>query len=51
MELNIFFSIPIPLVVLTTALRIYVRMTITPKGSLAVNDYLMICATVGVVYI
>ncbi|KAK8065461.1 hypothetical protein PG997_012208 [Apiospora hydei] len=47
-ELNVFFSIPIPLVVLTTALRLFVRLAITPKGRLAIDDYLMLCATVGV---
>lgn len=48
-ELEVFYSIPIPIVVLTTALRLYVRTATIPKGSLAADDYLMICATVGVV--
>ncbi|KAK7954295.1 hypothetical protein PG996_015179 [Apiospora saccharicola] len=48
-ELNVFYSIPIPLVVLTTALRLYVRTATTPKASLATDDYLMICATVAAV--
>ncbi|KAK8035489.1 hypothetical protein PG993_010484 [Apiospora rasikravindrae] len=45
-ELEVFFSIPIPLVVLTTALRLFVRLAITPKGNLSIDDYLMLCATV-----
>ncbi|KAK8135984.1 hypothetical protein PG984_003924 [Apiospora sp. TS-2023a] len=48
-ELNVFYSIPIPLVVFTTALRLYVRMATTPRASLAADDYLMICATVAAV--
>ncbi|KAK8058186.1 hypothetical protein PG994_008634 [Apiospora phragmitis] len=48
-ELEVFFSIPIPLVLLTTALRLSVRMATIPKGSLAIDDYLMICATVAAV--
>ncbi|KAK7967631.1 uncharacterized protein PG986_001908 [Apiospora aurea] len=47
-ELNVFFSIPIPLTVLTTALRLFVRLAITPKGTLAIDDYLMLCATMGI---
>ncbi|KAK7934740.1 hypothetical protein PG985_000235 [Apiospora marii] len=48
-ELEVFFSIPIPIVIFTTALRLYVRKATIPKGSLAADDYLMICATLAAV--
>lgn len=44
--LNIFFALPIPLEILSTSLRLWVKLTKTSGRRLAFDDYLMICATV-----
>lgn len=45
-ELNVFYSIPIPLEILTTAWRIYVRVATSPRSGLRWDDHLMSFATV-----
>lgn len=47
--LNIFFALPIPLEIISTLMRLWVKLTKTSARRLAYDDYLMICATaVGV---
>lgn len=44
--LNVFYSIPIPLEILSTAFRLWVKARPSSQGHLAFDDYLMIWATV-----
>lgn len=47
--LNAFYSIPIPLEILTTAFRLWVKARPSSQGHLAYDDYLMIWATMAAV--
>ncbi|KAI1373237.1 hypothetical protein F4677DRAFT_225070 [Hypoxylon crocopeplum] len=47
--LNAFYSIPIPLEILSTALRLWVKAGPSSQGHLAFDDYLMIWATMAAV--
>ncbi|KAI1135058.1 hypothetical protein F5Y05DRAFT_190816 [Hypoxylon sp. FL0543] len=47
--LNAFYSIPIPLEVLSTAFRLWVKARPSSQGYLAFDDYLMIWATMAAV--
>lgn len=44
--LNVFYSIPIPLEILSTAFRLWVKARPSAQGNLAFDDYLMVWATV-----
>jgi hypothetical protein len=44
--LNVFFALPIPLEILSTSMRLWVKLTKTSGHKLAYDDYLMVCATV-----
>lgn len=45
--LKIFFGLPIPLEIISTSLRLWVKLTKKDSRSLAFDDYLMVCATVS----
>lgn len=45
--LNAFYSIPIPLEILSTAFRLWVKARPSSQGHLAFDDYLVIWATVS----
>ncbi|KAI4867955.1 hypothetical protein F4820DRAFT_170150 [Hypoxylon rubiginosum] len=47
--LNVFYSIPIPLEILSTAFRLWVKARPSSQGHLAFDDYLMIWATMAAV--
>lgn len=44
--LNVFYSIPIPLEIFSTALRLWAKLRTPAGGRLAFDDYFMIFATV-----
>ncbi|KAK8099933.1 integral membrane protein PTH11-like [Apiospora kogelbergensis] len=49
-EVIIWFSIPIPIIVLTTILRLYVRLATIPRSRLKYDDYLIVCAAADIVF-
>ncbi|KAI1078219.1 hypothetical protein F5B20DRAFT_571714 [Whalleya microplaca] len=49
LELNILYSLPIPLEILSTAFRLWLKAKPSSQGHLAFDDYLMVWATISAV--